>query len=188
MTSVALRHRDMREDRLQDMGNGSHRPGYVMQDPQRCFGGEEGPAVKSEAELGGVTILTHQVLLQDGDGALVEGDPALLVGLRVLLAHPRARASHARLDRDNDLLEVEVPTPKGAQLAPARAGRHRQPDEGPPRRVLPCLLEQPCRLLRSRRRGPGAGGGGGCALPVWLTAIQRERTARSIAPDWIQWI
>src|SRR4051794_26941301 len=70
----------------------SHGVGHEWTPTVRVQREEEGLVVESEAEFAGVPILTPEVLLQDGDGALVEGDAALLVGLGVLRAHPCARA------------------------------------------------------------------------------------------------
>src|SRR5438445_959294 len=70
------------------------------------------------------------------------GFGVLLLGLGTILGDAAAQSQHA-------VDQVDVLAPQGAQLTAASAGRHGEPDQGAPARVLPRFPQQ---LRRLRRR------------------------------------
>ncbi len=73
------------------------------------------------------------------------------MGLRVLLRPLLTELRNRPAQRDHTPLQIHVRPPQRAQLTAPRTGRHRQPDESTPVRVLPRRLDELRGLLGGRR-------------------------------------
>src|SRR5690606_24344651 len=73
------------------------------------------------------------------------------MGLRVLLPGLASALRDAGTDREHAGGQVEPVPGDRAQLAAASAGHHGEPDEHPPVRALPCLVDDAGGLFRGRR-------------------------------------
>jgi hypothetical protein len=104
-----------------------------------------------EADGAGARRSEISVLRQDDHRLGVEGDPALLVGLRRLLDEFGAVLRDGAAVRQHPSVEVDLVPAQGADLAAPPTRRHREPDERPPVRLPPRLVQDP-HGLRGRGR------------------------------------